>query len=35
MAAWHAALGFHDPDVDAWFIKGMVNSLKTTVLKNG
>lgn len=27
--AWHAArLGFHDPEVDAWFIKGMVEFAK-------
>ena len=27
--AWHAArLGFHDADVDAWFVKGMVEFAK-------
>ena len=27
--AWHAArLGFHDPEVDAWFIKGLVEFAK-------
>ena len=33
--AWHAArLGFHDPEVDAWFIKGMVKlTLKHMVLQ--